>query len=159
MGRSWSRVVSIPLLSLSVVVAACGSSNSSAASYSVQAINLPGPGRVLSDGAGYILYVYIPDAQGSSKCFSGCANAWPPLVLPHGVRHPVAGPGIDDALLGITRRKNGSSQVTYNRWPLYLYIGDGRGQVTGQAEDMGSWYLLSTSGAIDRQPITGPDKN
>ena len=59
---------------------------------------------------------------------------------------------------GRARRKNGSSQVTYNRWPLYLYIGDGRGQVTGQAEDMGSWYLLSTSGAIDRQPITGPDE-
>lgn len=156
MGRIWSRVAPIPLLSLSVVVAACGPSTGDAQSYEVQAINLPGPGRVLADGAGHVLYVYVPDAQGPSKCFSGCANAWPPLILPYGIRHPVGGPGVDDALLGTTRRQNGSLQVTYNRWPLYLYIGDGRGQATGQAEDMGSWYLLSTSGAVDQRPVTGP---
>ena len=28
-------------------------------------------------------------------------------------------------------------------------------EATGQADDMGTWYLLSTSGEIDRQPATG----
>jgi hypothetical protein len=42
-------------------------------------------------------------------------------------------------------------QVTYNKWPLYLWQGDGAaGQAIGQADDMGLCYVLSVTGAIDR---------
>jgi predicted lipoprotein with Yx(FWY)xxD motif len=145
---------SILAASLSVLVAGCTASSDGVGSYTVVSSDIPGPGHVLADGAGYTLYIYLPDMRGPSKCYSVCAKDWPPLLVPSGVRRPVAGRGIDDTLLGTTKRKNGSLQVTYNGWPLYSYYADGPGQASGQAEDMGSWYLLSTSGEIDRQPVT-----
>jgi hypothetical protein len=95
--------------------------------------------------------MYLPDHQGSSVCFLVCATAWPPLLLPKSVTRPVAGPGIDVALLGTVRRPDGALQVTYDKWPLYLYREDlAPGQANGQAESMGLWWVLSVSGAIDR---------
>lgn len=139
---------------LCLVVGGCGAATVAAKAYSVHAIALPGAGRVLADGSGYSLYVYLPDARGPSKCTLACAAAWPPLVLPRDVRHPIAGPGVDAALLGTTRRSNGSLQVTYNGWPLYTYLDDGPGEATGQGEGMGAWYLISTTGAVDRQLVS-----
>ncbi len=153
------RLVLTILVVSCTLLAGCAPSSIGVKSYAVVSTDIPGPGHVLADAAGYTLYMYTPDLRGPSKCYSVCANDWPPLLLPSGVRHPVAGRGIDVALLGTTRRKNGSLQVTYNGWPLYLYVGDTQGQANGQAEDMGTWYLLSTSGDIDRHPVTGSSKN
>jgi predicted lipoprotein with Yx(FWY)xxD motif len=119
--------------------------------YEVEATTIPGLGRILADGSGRTLYLYTPDRQGPSVCARVCATAWPPLVLPRGVRRPVAGRGIDAALLGTVRRPGGALQVTYDKWPLYLYRNDeAPGQATGQAESMGLWYVVSVTGAIDR---------
>jgi predicted lipoprotein with Yx(FWY)xxD motif len=149
----------LPILAVSCILfAGCAKSGEGVQSDTVVSTDISGPGHVLADGTGYALYIYTPDSRGPSKCYNLCAKNWPPLLLPRGVRRPVGGRGIDDALLGTTKRKNGSLQVTYNAWPLYLYHADGPGQATGQANDMGTWYLLSSSGEIDRQPITGyPD--
>jgi predicted lipoprotein with Yx(FWY)xxD motif len=147
----------ILLIVLSAVLSGCTSSRNAIESYAVTAIDVPGPGKVVADGAGYTLYIYAPDNQGPSRCTSVCAEQWPPLLLPQGVFRPVAGGGINAALLGTTRRVNGSLQVTYNGWPLYTYIDDGRGQVTGQGEGMGAWYLLSVTGSVDHLPLTGTD--
>ena len=58
------------------------------------------------------------------------------------------------ALLGTVPRAGGVLQVTYNRWPLYLWQGDvAPGQATGQAEGMGAWYTMSVSGTVDRLPL------
>lgn len=155
-----TKRLALSVLAMSCALfAGCAQSSNGVASYTVVSADIPGPGHVLADGAGYTLYIFTPDLRGSSKCYSVCANDWPPLLLPSGVGHPVAGRGIDAALLGTTKRKNGSLQITYDRWPLYRYYADGPGQATGQAEDMGTWYLLSTSGEIDRQPVTGSSKS
>ena len=148
--RSSPAVVAILLCAL---LGGCGAATDSAKAYSIHAINLPGAGRVLADGAGYPLYVYVPDNQGPSKCTLACATEWPPLVLPRGVRHGLAGPSVEAALLGTTRRANGSLQVTYNGWPLYTYLDDGPGQATGQGAAMGAWYLISTAGTVDHQLV------
>jgi predicted lipoprotein with Yx(FWY)xxD motif len=148
----------VVLTLLTALVSSCG--NSAATDlFTVRAIDVPGPGRVLSNGVGYPLYVYLPDNRGQSRCTTACAAAWPPFVLPSGIRRAVAGPGIKLSLLGTTRRSDGSLQVTYNGWPLYTYVGDVRGQATGQAEGMGAWYLLSTQGTVDRQPLTGQPRS
>lgn len=151
-----TRRLLLSILAVScTLLAGCAQSSNGVKSYAVVSTDIPGPGHVLADGAGYTLYIFLLDLRGPSKCYSVCANDWPPLLLPRGVGHPVAGRGIGEALLGTTKRKNGSLQVTYNGWPLYRYYGDTPGQATGQAESMGSWYLLSTNGEIDRQPVTG----
>jgi len=117
---------------------------------------LPGAGRVLVDGQGYTLYAYLPDHQGSSQCSGLCAQQWPPLVLPADVTHPVSRGGADASLLGTVRRPGGARQLTYNGWPLYLWQGDHEpGQATGQADDMGLWYVLSPDGSVDKTPVQG----
>jgi predicted lipoprotein with Yx(FWY)xxD motif len=136
-----------------LAVTSCGTASSAGGPprYEVRATAISGLGTILADGAGFTLYMYVPDHRGPSTCSRACAVAWPPLVLPSGVTRPKAGPGIRAALLGTTRRAGGALQVTYDKWPLYLWQGDGApGQATGQAEDMGSWYVLSVNGSIDR---------
>jgi predicted lipoprotein with Yx(FWY)xxD motif len=137
---------------IGAAVAACGhGAGGSRPQYVVLARDVPGLGEIITDGKGFTLYMYAPDHRGPSQCSGFCAQQWPPLVLPRGVTHPRAGPGVRASLLGTVRRANGQLQETYGGWPLYLWIGDDSpGQATGQADDMGLWYVLSVSGAVDR---------
>jgi predicted lipoprotein with Yx(FWY)xxD motif len=135
---------------------ACGSGHPAAASpvWELRSGVVRGLGAIVTDGRGFTLYIYVLDHQGPSVCTGVCAKQWPPLVLPRGVSRPVAGPGVNPALLGTVPRAGGLLQVTYNRWPLYLWQGDlAPGQATGQAEGMGAWYTLSVGGNVDRQPL------
>lgn len=100
-------------------------------------------GEIITDGRGFTLYMYAPDHRRPSQCSGFCAQQRPPLVLPPGVTRPKADPGVRASLLGTVRRAGGELQETYGGWPLYLWIGDtGPGQATGQAGDMGLWYVL-----------------
>jgi predicted lipoprotein with Yx(FWY)xxD motif len=109
-----------------------------------------GLGTVLVDGQGFTLYMFVPDKQsGTSTCYGRCAQGWPPLLLPAGVTAPVAGPGVKSSLLGTTHRTDGTTQITYNKWPLYLWVTDSQpGEATGQGLDNlgGLWYVLSPDG-------------
>lgn len=112
--------------------------------------DVKGLGTVLVDGQGFTLYLFVPDDHSShSLCTGICAVEWPPLILPKGTRRPRAGRGVDPSLLGITTRTDGSVQVTYNGWPLYLWPDDtSPGQATGQGLNNvgGLWYVVSNQG-------------
>ncbi len=118
--------------------------------YEVGTGTVKGLGKVLVDGQGMTLYLFVPDKQsGTSTCYGECAEAWPPLLLPTGVTAPLAGSGVQSSLLGTTHRTDGTVQVTYNKWPLYLYVTDAEpGQATGQGVNNlgGLWYVLSPDG-------------
>jgi len=137
---------------MSAALAGCGGAPArTPPMYEVLTRTIPGLGEVVTDGKGFTLYMYAPDRQGLSRCYGFCAQQWPPLVLPGGVTSPKAGTGVRPSLLGTVRRANGQLQATYGGWPLYLWIGDtAPGQATGQADDMGLWYVLSAAGAVDR---------
>jgi len=144
------------VLAVALLSTACGSSAAapSAAAdhgptYEVQLQPVGSLGKVLVNGKGRTLYLFVPDKQGPSVCYGLCVNEWPPLVLPKGVTRPVAGPGINPALLGTTMRKGGQLQVTYNRWPLYFWVADtGPGQASGQGvNDFGGlWWVVDKAG-------------
>jgi predicted lipoprotein with Yx(FWY)xxD motif len=150
-GRTWWPVA-IAALACAAVVAGCGSgASASGPTYEVQARAIDGLGTIITDGQGFTLYMYAPDHQGPSQCYRFCAQQWPPLVLPHGVARPVAGRGVKRTLLGTVRRADGQLQETYDGWPLYLWQGDtAPGDVTGQGYDMGLWYTVSVTGAVDK---------
>jgi predicted lipoprotein with Yx(FWY)xxD motif len=78
-------------------------------------------GDVLFDGKGFALYLFTDDKKDKSRCYGGCARAWPPFTTKG---KPVAGSGADASLLGTTKRRNGSRQVTYDGHPLYFYEHD-----------------------------------
>jgi predicted lipoprotein with Yx(FWY)xxD motif len=83
-------------------------------------------GKVLFDRAGQAIYLFDKEKSDTSECYDECAAAWPP-VLTDG--DPEAGRGIDESLLGTTKRDDGKTQVTYNGHPLYYYAHEGRNEV------------------------------
>lgn len=106
-------------------------------------------GAHLTDSDGMSLYVYLEDTQGSgsSACVDSCTRNWPALTADGDI---AAADGLDQSLTGTLEREDGTMQVTYNGWPLYLYArdtaaGDARGAALGQV-----FYLVSTAG----EPLT-----
>ena len=105
-------------------------------------------GTILVDGKGRSLYMYGADTprSGKSACAGACLAAWPPLT-----GAPSAGSGVDASKLGTITGTDGSTQVTYNGWPLYYFAKDSAaGQTTGQGVG-GIWWVVSPQG----EPIKG----
>jgi predicted lipoprotein with Yx(FWY)xxD motif len=103
-------------------------------------------GRIVVNARGRSLYLFEKDKNRKSACYGSCAHYWPPL-LTHGM--PVAGAGVKAKLLGVTKRKNGSRQVTYAGHPLYRYIADSKaGQTTGEGSTLfgAGWDVVAPSG-------------
>jgi predicted lipoprotein with Yx(FWY)xxD motif len=112
-------------------------------------------GMILVNSRGRTLYLFAKDRSGKSACTSRCAQYWPPL-LSQG--KPTAGSGVKAALLGRTKRTDGSMQVTYNKHPLYTFALDKQaGQVNGEASSNfgAKWYAVSAAGgAVVKAPAT-----
>jgi predicted lipoprotein with Yx(FWY)xxD motif len=105
-------------------------------------------GKILADARGRTLYMFAADKGKTSACYGQCAAFWPPLLSK--TAHP-AGTGVKASLLGTTKRKGGTLQVTYAGHPLYLFVKDTKaGQTNGQGlnEVGGLWWALSPSGAV-----------
>lgn len=99
-------------------------------------------GEIVVDADGNTVYVFLPDDQGPSTCTEGCLAAWPALLGGH-----AAGSGVDNALLGTSSRPDdGTTQATYNGWPLYYFSGDrDPGDTNGQGVG-GNWFVIGTDG-------------
>ena len=94
---------------------------------------------VLTNAKGYTLYWFAPDGATKSTCYGTCAAYWPPVT-----GTPVAGPGATGKI-GTVTRSDGQTQITYDRHPLYTYVGDsGPGQANGNAINLngGLWYAI-----------------
>lgn len=110
-------------------------------------------GPHLVDNSGRVQYLYARDEKNVSNCSGNCALAWPPLLS---VDAPIAGEGVTADRLGATVRADGSKQVTYNGWPLYLYANDEKpGDTVGQARG-DVWYLLNAAGGMVTEAIPQP---
>jgi len=100
-------------------------------------------GSFLVDSKGMTLYLYTTDTPNTSNCYGPCATAWPPL-LTNGA--PIAGSGVTGSLLGTTTRTDGTTQVTYNGWPLYYFQTDKvAGDTTGE-NVQGVWFVITPAG-------------
>lgn len=107
-------------------------------------------GEALVDGQGRSLYLFTNDTQnaGTSSCTGDCLVEWPPLLTDG---EPVAGEGVDAAMLGTITLPDGTSQVTYNGWPLYYFADDtAAGDTLGQGLG-GVWFLVSPTGEAIEQ--------
>jgi predicted lipoprotein with Yx(FWY)xxD motif len=90
-------------------------------------------GMILVDGSGRTLYLFEKDQPDQSACAGACAAAWP---VDQSSGTPKAGSGVTASMLGTIKRGDGSTQVTYNKHPLYYFQGDsGAGQQNGQGVD------------------------
>ena len=91
------------------------------------------------------VYVFQRDGHKRSRCYGACAEAWPP-VFARG--RPIAGRGVQNWLLGTTRRRGGGRQVTYAGRPLYSYAHEGPGQVLCHKVLLngGLWWVVGPNG-------------
>jgi predicted lipoprotein with Yx(FWY)xxD motif len=161
----------IPALAVGLVLlaapllAACGSSSNNAASASggssttqsssaatVKTASVSGLGTILVGPDGRTIYLFQRDTGPMSTCSGACLAQWP-AVTTHGA--PRAAGGVSAGKLGVTKRSDGTMQVTYGGHPLYYYAGDSSaGDVNGQGIDAygAKWYVMAPSGtAITRQ--------
>jgi predicted lipoprotein with Yx(FWY)xxD motif len=102
-------------------------------------------GKIIGDGKGQAAYIFDKETTRKSECYGECAEAWPP-VLTKG--RPRAGKGAKARLLGTTRRRNGTRQVTYRGQPLYYYVHDSPGNVLCHdvLEFGGLWLVIRRGG-------------
>jgi predicted lipoprotein with Yx(FWY)xxD motif len=108
-------------------------------------------GRVLFDGRGRVLYGFTRDRRGGpSQCYGACAKAWP-VYFAKGTTVR-AGAGVNRALIGTTRRRDGHRQYTYRGRPLYYYAHEGPGEVKCQnvSEFGGLWLVVRPDGSLVR---------
>lgn len=124
----------------------------------ISGAEVEGLGSVLVDSEGMTVYLYTPDEGGTeSTCYGGCEAVWAP-VLAEG--KPTAGEGAMSSDLGTTKRKDGSTQVTYNGHPVYTFTGDeAPGEANGQ-ELEGTWFALDEAGnAVEGKPTAGSEES
>jgi predicted lipoprotein with Yx(FWY)xxD motif len=151
-----------------IVVAGCGSSSSSssqaaaaaapatssttasaAAASAGTAISTTkgSAGTYLVGPNGRAIYLWVADTGSKSNCSGACAVAWPPVTT---TGNPTAGTGVTASDLGMTKRSDGSEEVTYKGHPLYYFIADkSAGQTKGQGSNNfgAKWWLVAPSGS------------
>ena len=100
-------------------------------------------GRILVNGEGRTLYLYMKDRGTKSTCSRRCAQVWPPATVSG---TPTAGPGVAAAKLTTTRGPDNGRQLVYNGHPLYTLSADVRpGQINGEGF-LGTWFVVSAEG-------------
>ena len=100
-------------------------------------------GRILVNGEGRTLYLYMKDRGTKSACSRRCMQVWPPAMVSGA---PVAGPGVAAAKLTTTRGADNGRQLVYNGHPLYTLSADVRpGQINGEGF-LGTWFVVSAEG-------------
>jgi predicted lipoprotein with Yx(FWY)xxD motif len=112
----------------------------------VKVTNTPDLGKVIVDSKGMTLYDFHKDKGTTSACYGECAVAWPPLLTSG---EPKAEGGAEQSLLGTTKRKDGTLQVTYNGHPVYGFVEDKKpGETNGNDFDGfgAEWYALQPNG-------------
>lgn len=100
-------------------------------------------GQFMVNQSGYTLYYFSDDAQGKggSTCYEDCAKTWIPFYT-ETVSVPDSLRSVDFATI---TRTDGSKQITFRGWPLYLYSGDtGAGDTYG-SEKKGLWHVADPS--------------
>jgi predicted lipoprotein with Yx(FWY)xxD motif len=103
-------------------------------------------GEVIVDSKGMTLYDFHKDKGTTSSCYGACAEAWPPLLTSG---KPKAMGGAEASLLGTTKRKDGTVQVTYSGHPLYGFVEDKKpGETNGNDVTAfgAEWYALEPNG-------------
>ncbi len=168
--RTQKRKIVIGLLAAGLFLAACGSDDEAAApaatddapAASADEAEAPAAvsistgstdaGDVLVNDAGLSLYGFLPDEGGTPTCGGGCAEAWPPIMLPSADLPE----GLDPSIFGVTDGIDGGSQLMAGGWPLYLFAGDAAaGDISGQGSG-GNWFLVAPDGSLITDEAAAP---
>jgi predicted lipoprotein with Yx(FWY)xxD motif len=169
--RLRALAATVALLACAALLAACGSSSggssnngggsggsgtstggsASGGSATVAVGKVAGYGSVLVTASNQPVYILSTDPSGSSKCVGSCAKTWKPVTVSG---KATAGSGADSSMVSSFKRKDGTTQVLYNKHALYTHAGS-PASVAGTASDGGVWYLINAKGAPVKSTTSG----
>ena len=142
------------LLLFALAVAGCGGSGGSSsppttASGKPATVGVANDslGKVLVDSQGRTLYLFTKDTGSTSTCTGACAVNWPPLLV---TGKASVGSGASASMVSTSARTDGTTQLTYNGHPLYLFKNDTKaGDTNGEGVTAfgGNWYAVSPGGS------------
>jgi predicted lipoprotein with Yx(FWY)xxD motif len=136
MKRSFSTLANMATLTTLTTVTIALLAAASAFAQTTEAAGL------LRDKAGKTLYTFDKDAANESRCFDGCASAWPPFMAADGAQSK------DN--LTLMARKGGGMQWAFDGKPLYYFAGDAQpGDVSGDGSG-GVWHVVKVGAAEKR---------
>jgi len=157
------------ILSITLIIVACGSSSTTGSSSSsgstpttaptsstsiVKTASVTVNGKsetILTNAQGMTLYYFKPDTATKAACTGTCAGIWPPLLFTSSGSPTSATPL--SGTLSVVTDANGK-QVEYNGHPLYTYSKDtAPGQANGEGFK-GNWFVATPilSGAPQSTP-------
>lgn len=116
--------------------------------------NLALNAKVVTNQDGMTLYRFDKDSTQppASNCEAACAKQWPPLLVEG---KELTFSGIDQSMIGTIKRKDGTKQVTINKWPVYTFNRDSNpGDATGQGMG-GTWFAITPDGKKAEGLISG----
>ncbi len=136
-----TTLVPTALVTTTLVVSNNTNAGGAGMTYAVNVSNSSNLGPHLTNATGWTLYLYTQDGYsvGNSTCYGSCATTWIPFypaqfVIPS---------GLSASYFGTITRTDGTKQLTYLGWPLYLYTGDNApGQTNGQGIG-GTWFVVT----------------
>jgi predicted lipoprotein with Yx(FWY)xxD motif len=101
-------------------------------------------GIMLFDLSGHTLYRFDGDKGSVSSCYGACAKSWPPALTEGKIRAV----DVPRKLVGTTKRKDGTIQLTYDGHPLYTHSGErqGKSDANGVTDFGAKWFALRRNG-------------
>jgi predicted lipoprotein with Yx(FWY)xxD motif len=138
LGRTRFLAVLLAIPAIAAGVAACGGGDDdsgdmtaagSEAGSTVSVESLGDAGEVLVDEQGAALYTNDRDTASKIACTGECTSIWVPLSASNGA--PTSDDSSVEGKLGTIDRPDGTRQVTFEGKPLYSFVEDGPGAVTG----------------------------
>jgi len=108
--------------------------------YTVDTVDSNQLGLYLTNETFFTLYRFLSDPQdeGMSTCDGDCAKIWPPFY----VEDLTLNPELKSRDFGSITREDGSKQITFKGWPLYLFTGDTKPLETNGQGVNGQWFVV-----------------
>jgi predicted lipoprotein with Yx(FWY)xxD motif len=109
--------------------------------YTVNVTNSKDLGQYMTNETFFTLYYFLNDTPGNgiSQCYGKCAETWPPFYVEDLNVNPAL--NLDD--FTVISRDDGTKQLAYKGWPLYLYIRDTKAYETNGQGVNDVWFVIN----------------
>jgi predicted lipoprotein with Yx(FWY)xxD motif len=103
-------------------------------------------GVVVTDGTGQLIYRFDRDgsAPSTSNCTGDCTATWQPVAAD--LNKPPVLLGVDEDLVGVVTRADGTYQLTLGGWPIYRHLGTHTDETTQANGTDGVWFAIRPDG-------------
>jgi len=147
------RLLPLAAIAGALILVGCGGSSTAtttdtgalARMSTVAVKHVDGMGDVLVDASGLALYTPDQESNGKIACTGKCTSFWLPLKAP-------AGAPTGTEKLDVIRRPDGTRQVALGAKPLYTFVQDAPGKITGEGfkDDFAgkrfTWHVVLAGG-------------